>query len=78
MNWTPPHLQSMVPSTIVDHTQKYQNFLCEFVNLKRNVYLHYTQALDALTSGFFSPLLRDSDKYIEDLAEKMKTSIRSK
>lgn len=78
MYWTPGHLQAMLPYTIVDVAQKNQNFLCEFVNLKRNGYLHYTKSLDDLTYGFWGPWLKQSDKYIENLAEQMKSVIRIK
>lgn len=74
-------LWSMVqqsPINIDDVAQKHKTFLCEFVDLKRNGWFHYSKALNALTSGFWSPVLEKSDKYIEQLAEEMKTSIRGK
>ncbi len=64
--------------TINDVTDKYATFLCEFVDLKRNGYLHYTKAVDNLTYGFWGPWLRESDKVVSNFAEHLKLVIKLK
>lgn len=66
------------PITITDVVNRHKTFLCEFVDLKRNGWLHYSKALNTLTYGFWNPMLEESDKYIENLAEDMKKNIREK
>ncbi len=58
--------------------EKQQKFLCEFVDLKRNGWNHYSQALNELTYDFYRPLLDRLDRDVGDLAENMKTVIRTK
>lgn len=76
MYWVPNLQQS--PITINDVVDRHKTFLCEFVDLKRNGWFHYSKALNTLTYGFWDPWLKESDKYIENLAEGMKTVIRTK
>lgn len=57
--------------------EKQQKFLCEFVDLKRNGWNHYSQALNELTYDFYRPLLKKCDAHVADLAENMKTVIRT-
>lgn len=73
-----PWLQNYPTYTINDVVGKYQTFLCEFVDLKRNGYHHYTKALNNLTYGFWNPWLLESDNQITKLAENMKSNIRLK
>jgi hypothetical protein len=58
--------------------EKQQTFLCEFVNLKRNGFHHYTKALNNLTYDFWKPWLDDADKNVSNYAEALKTTIRNK
>lgn len=58
--------------------EKQQKFFCEFVDLKRNGWNHYSQALNELTYDFYRPLLNRLDQEVSDLAENMKTVIRTK
>lgn len=76
MLWTPPHLAPTY--TITQATEQYQTFLCEFVDIKRNGFLHFTKAYNNLTYGFWGPVLKDADKYIENFAENLKLTIRLK
>jgi hypothetical protein len=64
--------------TINDVVAKGQHFLCEFVELKRNGYHHYTRALNDLTVGFWRPWLDESDKAVDQLADNMKLAIKFK
>ena len=54
MYWAPQLQQS--PITITDVVERHKTFLCEFVDLKRNGWFHYSKALNTLTYGFWSPL----------------------
>ncbi len=72
------HYQVPYSFTINDVIEKNQQFLCEFVNLKRDGFLHYTKALDNYTCFFWSPWLRDADTHIKNTAENMKLLIRGK
>lgn len=76
MLWDTTHLQ--FPITIADVSSRHQTFLCEFVDLKRNGYLHFTKAYNNLTYGFWGPWLNESDKYINNLAEHLKLVIKLK
>ncbi|NBP01943.1 MAG: hypothetical protein EBU90_17740 [Proteobacteria bacterium] len=76
MLWNPTHLQ--FPITITDVVGRYQTFLCEFVDLKKNGYHHYTKACDNLTYGFWGPWLRDSDTYVTNFADYLKLAIKLK
>jgi len=71
-------LPQYTPITITDVIEKNQQFVCEFINLKRNGFLHYTKALNELTYGFWSPTLKDADEYVKNLAENMKLVARFK
>jgi hypothetical protein len=64
--------------TITDVIEKNQQFLCEFVDLKRNGFLHYTKALNNYTYFFWSPWLNDADNYVKNLADNLKLTIRMK
>jgi hypothetical protein len=55
-----------------------QTFLCEFVDIKRNGWLHYSKALNNMTGNFWKPWLDDADTYVNNLAEHMKLTIRLK
>jgi hypothetical protein len=57
--------------------EKQQKFLCEFVDLKRNGWRHYSTALNDLTYNFYRPLLDRADAQVTDLAENLKTLIRT-
>jgi hypothetical protein len=67
-----------LPYKIDNAVKDSQTFFCEMVDLKRNGYLHLTKALNNLTYGFWRPWLDETDKYIENLAEDMKLTIRNK
>lgn len=58
--------------------EKHQTFLCEFVELKRNGFHHYTRALDNLTYMFWQPWLLEQEKAIDQLADQMKQLIKVK
>jgi hypothetical protein len=55
-----------------------QTFLCEFVDIKRNGWLHYSKAVNNMTGNFWKPWLDDADTYVNNLAEHMKLTIRLK
>lgn len=78
MYWTPPHLQPMIPINIDMVMEKNQLFLCEFVDLKRNGYHHYTKALNDVTYGFWGPWLKKSDEAITLFADELKRTIKLK
>jgi hypothetical protein len=59
-------------------TEKQQTFLCEFVDIKRNGWMHYSKALNNMTGDFWKPWLDETDKQINNLAESMKLAIRLK
>jgi len=64
--------------TITDVVEKNQQFLCEFVNLKRNGFHHYTKALNNATYGFWKPVLDQADQQVTNLADHMKMCIKLK
>lgn len=66
------------PYTVVDVVDHYTTFLCEFVDLKRNGYHHYTKAYNNLTYGFWGPWLKESDKIVSNLAEHLKLTLKLK
>lgn len=70
-------LPQYTPITITDVTKRNQQFLCEFVDLKRNGFHHYTKALNDLTYGFWSPVLKQQDKDISLFADTLKTFIKT-
>jgi hypothetical protein len=55
-----------------------QTFLCEFVDIKRNGWLHYSKALNNMTANFWKPWLDEADTHVNNLAEHMKLTIRLK
>lgn len=77
MLW-PPQGFPQIPYTITDVVDRYTSFLCEFVDLKRNGYYHYSKACDNLTYGFWSPWLKESDKIVSNLAEHLKLTLKLK
>ena len=77
MYWNAQSFPSF-PYTINDVTDKYTTFLCEFVDLKRNGYHHFTKAYDNLTYGFWAPWLRNSDTYVSNLADHLKLTLKLK
>lgn len=64
--------------TIDDVVSKNQQFVCEFIELKRNGFHHFTRALNDLTYHFWSPWLHQADKNIDQLAENMKSAVKVK
>lgn len=73
------HLLPQYPSfTINDVIEKNQQFLCDFINLKREGFLSYTKALNNCTYGFWSPWLKEADQSIINLADHMKLCVRFK
>jgi hypothetical protein len=58
--------------------EKYQKFLCEFVDLKRNGWRHYSTAFNELTYNYYKPVMNKFDTQVEVLAENMKSAIREK
>ena len=64
--------------TITDVTNKNQQFLCEFVNLKQNGWHHYSKALNDLTYGFWKPVLDQADDQVDKLADHMKLCVKLK
>ena len=58
--------------------EKQQKFLCEFVDIKRNGWRHYSTAFNDLTYNYYKPLMTKLDTQVEELAENMKTAIRTK
>ena len=71
-------LPQYTPVTITDVTERNQQFLCEFVDLKRNGFRHYANALDNLTYYFWSPVLKEQIKTIDNFAETLKLTIKLK
>lgn len=73
------HLQPQYPSfTINDLIEKNQQFLCDFINLKREGFLSYSKALNIYTYGFWSPWLKEADQSVINLAEHMKLCVKFK
>lgn len=64
--------------TISDLVLKNQQFLCDFVDLKKTGFLSYTKALNSYTYFFWSPVLKEADNYIINLADHMKLCIKFK
>ena len=64
--------------TITDVVEKNQQFLCEFVNLKRNGFHHFSKAVNELTAGFWKPMLDQADQQVTNLADSMKLCIKLK
>ena len=62
--------------TITDVMAKHQQFLCEFVDIKRNGWMHYTKALNNLTGNFWAPMLTEADKNVESFAKSLKMAIK--
>lgn len=58
--------------------EKQQTFLCEFVDIKRNGWNHYSKALNNLTYEFWKPWLDEADKQVSNLADNMKLVIKLK
>jgi len=58
-------------------SEKQQKFFCEFVDIKRNGWRHYSTALNELTYDFYRPLMKRLDQQVEDFAENLKTAIRT-
>jgi hypothetical protein len=72
--WWQPQIE--LPN-IKTSVEKQQKFLCEFVDIKRNGWRHYSTALNDLTYEFYRPLLKRLDQQVEDFAENLKTAIRT-
>lgn len=73
------HLMPQYPTiTINDVVEKNQQFLCDFINLKREGFLSYTKALNNYTNNFWSPWLKEADQYVINLADHMKLCVRFK
>lgn len=70
-------LQPAMP-TINDVMAKNQQFLCEFVDIKRNGWMHYTKALNNLTGNFWAPWLSEADKNVASFADSLKLTIKLK
>lgn len=64
--------------TITDVVNKNQLFWCEFVDLKRNGFHHYTRALNELTNGFWRPWLNEADTHVSNFADNLKLCIKNK
>lgn len=77
MYWDPQAVLNF-PYTINDVMGKHTTFLCEFVDLKRNGYHHFTKAYNNLTYGFWSPWLKQSDTYVSNFAEHLKLTLKLK
>jgi hypothetical protein len=77
MYWNPQAIYSF-PYTINDVMDKHTTFLCEFVDLKRNGYHHFSKAYDNLTYGFWGPWLKQSDTYVSNFAEHLKLTLKLK
>lgn len=73
--WMQPTLPTFNINTC---TEKQQKFLCEFVEIKRNGWMHYTRAYNELTYNFWKPLTDQQDAFVNDLAENMKSFIKAK
>lgn len=58
--------------------EKQQKFLCEFVDIKRNGWRHYSTAFNELTYNYYKPLMNKLDAQVEDLAKNMKEIINHK
>ncbi len=61
--------------TVVD---KNATFYCEFVDLKRNGYHHFTKAINNLTYDFWRPWLDITDKNVTLYADSLKKVIKYK
>jgi len=77
MYWNPQPTYTF-PYTINDSMDKYTTFLCEFVDLKRNGYHHFTKAYDSLTYGFWAPWLKQSDQTVNNFADHLKLILKLK
>jgi hypothetical protein len=64
--------------TIENSIEKQRKFYCEFIDLKRNGYHHYTRALNDLSYGYWKPILIKTDDYVTKLADNMKAAINTK
>ena len=64
--------------TITDVVERNQQFLCEFVNIKRNGFHHFSKAVNDLTHGFWKPVLDQADQQVTNLADHMKLCIKLK
>jgi len=64
--------------TITQVVESNQQFFCEFVDIKRNGFRHYVKALNNLTNGFWSPVLKDQEKFVDNFAEELKAVIKLK
>lgn len=71
------HQPFEVPN-VKTNTEKYQKFLCEFVDIKRNGWRHYSIAFNDLTYNYYKPVMDKFDQQVEDLAKTMKSVIREK
>jgi hypothetical protein len=72
--WWQPMFEAPNIKTCVEKQQK---FFCEFVDIKRNGWRHYSTALNELNHGFYGPLLKRMDQQVDDFAEVLKTVIRT-
>jgi len=73
MWWTPtPQLPNINTSI-----EKHQKFLCEFVEIKRNGWMHYTRAYNEMTYDFWKPWTERQDAFVNDLAENLKSFIKA-
>lgn len=72
------HLMPQTTFTINDLVAKNQQFLCDFIDLKREGFLSYTKALNNYSYFFWSPWLKETDQFIINLADHMKLCVRFK
>jgi hypothetical protein len=62
--------------TVTQSFEKYQTFLCDFVEIKRNGFQQFAVSLDKLTYGYYKPLLDQMEKQVNQLAGEMSASIK--
>lgn len=72
--WHQPFEMPSIKTSI----EKQQKFLCEFVDIKRNGWRHYSNALNELTYNYYKPLMNKLDEQVEELAKNMKAVIQHK
>lgn len=73
MWYQPPEIPNIKTSL-----EKQQKFLCEFVDLKRNGWRHYSTAFNELTYNYYKPVMNKLDEQVDELAKNMKAVIQHK
>lgn len=64
--------------TINDVVNKNQQFVCDFINLKKDGFLAYTRSVNAYTNFFWSPWLKEADTLVVNFADNLKLCVKFK